>query len=113
MNKDVKDIKAIGITNQRETCLIWDRKTGEPLCNAIVWHDTRTMNIVNTMIESKGSKDIFRKKNGLPLNTYFSASKFKWMMENEPKVISKLKNNQVDDLCFGTIDSWVVYVKII
>ena len=76
-----------------------------------MWHDTRTMELVNNIIDKLGSKDYFRKKTGLPINTYFSASKFKWMMENVDEIREKFLNNDVDDLCFGTIDSWVNFVK--
>ena len=78
-----------------------------------MWHDTRTMELVNNIIDKLGSKDYFRKKTGLPINTYFSASKFKWMMENVDEIREKFLNNDVDDLCFGTIDSWVNFVKLL
>jgi glycerol kinase len=76
-------IISIGITNQRETTLVWDKETGEALHNAIVWHDTRTSYIIDDLIKkNNGDKFTFQKKCGLPLSTYFSASKLKWLVEN-------------------------------
>ena len=95
----------MGITNQRETCLIWDRKTGEHIHNAIVWHDTRTTKIVDQMIkEKKGNKDYYREKTGLPMATYFSAFKFKWMIENVLQIKEKIQGK-------NTIDTWMIFVK--
>lgn len=106
-------IKTIGITNQRETCLAWNKQTGQHYCNAIVWHDTRTIKIVDDLIKKhKENKDIFRIICGLPINTYFSAVKIKWMIENVEEIRTKIENNDYDDLCFGTVDSWLVYVNI-
>jgi glycerol kinase len=102
-------IKAVAITNQRETCLAWDRQTGEPLCNAIVWHDMRTSGIVDTLVEKYG-RDSFVDTCGLPITTYFSALKMKWMIDNV-KPISDRVNSGDTNLCFGTIDSWLVYVR--
>jgi glycerol kinase len=76
-------IISIGITNQRETTVVWDKETGEALHNAIVWHDTRTSSIIDDLIQkNNGDKFVFQKKCGLPLSTYFSASKLKWLVEN-------------------------------
>jgi len=101
----------VGITNQRETCLIWDKKTGEHIHNAIVWHDTRTSKIVDAMIkENGGNKDHYREKTGLPMTTYFSAFKFKWLMDNVPQIKEKIAGKNLEDLCFGTIDSWMIFV---
>ncbi len=105
-------IKAIGITNQRETCLAWDKSTGEHLTNAIVWHDTRTLEIVDEIINKhEGNKDCFRNLCGLPVNTYFSAVKIKWMIENEESLKEKFQDGNYSDVCFGTVDSWLVYVN--
>ena len=99
------DIAAIGITNQRETTVVWDRKTGKPVYNAIVWQDTRTDTIVDELAKDKGI-DRFRAKVGLPLATYFSATKLKWILENVPGIRTKAESG---DLCFGTIDTWVIW----
>ncbi len=106
----IKCIKAIGITNQRETCLAWDKNTGDHICNAIVWHDMRTSKIVEELITKYGDKDKFKKICGLPINTYFSAVKIKWMIDNIPEINERVKNNDIN-LCFGTIDSWIIYVN--
>jgi glycerol kinase len=100
----IQRVKAVSITNQRETCLAWNRITGKPLTNAIVWHDTRNMELVErTMQTNKIGKDHFREKTGLPINTYFSAWKIKWLLENQ------LKPEDLENCCFGTIDSWIIY----
>ena len=100
------NILGIGITNQRETTVAWDRVTGEPLHNAIVWHDGRTSAIVNEFVEKLGGRDAFREVTGLPLSTYFSAFKMRWLMENAPLV---KKAVEAGTCCFGTIDSWLIY----
>jgi len=99
-----KDIAAIGITNQRETTLIWDRKTGTPLCNAIVWQDRRTSNFCDQIRETYG--DLIRAKTGLEVDAYFSASKINWILENIEGAREKAENGE---LCFGTVDSWLVW----
>ena len=76
---DVSDIQAVGITNQRETAVVWDRNTGEPVYNAIVWQDTRTDKIVDELAKD-GGQDRFRDKTGLPLATYFSGPKIRWIL---------------------------------
>lgn len=99
------DIAAIGITNQRETTLLWDRRTGEPVYNAIVWQDRRTADYVDEL-KKKGMEEFFRKKTGLLIDPYFSATKIKWMLEN----ISGLKEKALrGDVLFGTVDSWLVW----
>ncbi len=99
------DISAIGITNQRETTLLWDRRTGEPVYNAIVWQDRRTADYVDEL-KKKGMEEFFRKKTGLLIDPYFSATKIKWMLEN----ISGLKEKALrGDVLFGTVDSWLVW----
>jgi glycerol kinase len=102
---DVKNIKAIGITNQRETTVVWDSQTGEPLYNAIVWTDTRTGSLVREL-KSRAGSDKLPDKCGLPLSTYPSCSKLLWLMENVPKVKAAYKEGH---LAFGTVDSWLVY----
>ena len=106
------NICGISITNQRETAVCWNKKTGKPYCNAIVWHDTRTDEIVKRLIKKHGGQDFLRKKCGLPMNTYFTGGKIRWIIENVPEVELKIKNHDISDLCFGTIDSWLIYVII-
>lgn len=98
-------IKAVGITNQRETTVVWDHETGEPLYNAIVWTDTRTQALVRKLKARLGS-DKLQELCGLPLSTYPSVGKLLWMIENVPKVSDAYARGQ---LAFGTIDAWVVY----
>ena len=99
------DLAAIGITNQRETVVAWDRKTGLPFSNAIVWQDTRTADICARLAGGEGI-DRFRQQTGLPLATYFSGPKMAWLLEN----VSEVKDAAREDrLCFGTIDSWILY----
>jgi len=100
-----KDIAAIGVTNQRETTILWDKKTGNPVCNAIVWQDTRTDVICNEL-EKQGGQDRFRKKTGLPLATYFSGPKLKWMLDYLPGVRAKAEKGE---LLFGNIDTWIIW----
>jgi glycerol kinase len=102
---DPKDIGAIGITNQRETALVWDRNTGQPYCNAIVWQDTRTKGICDDLA-TQGGQNRFREVTGLPLATYFSGPKVQWMLEN---VVGLQKAAQKGDAIFGNIDSWVIW----
>lgn len=103
---DIKQIKGVGITNQRETTIVWDASNGKPIYKAIVWQDTRTSEIVNRMSNSLGSKDALRSKCGLPISTYFSATKIKWLFENDKNVSILAKKNQ---LRFGTVDSWLIW----
>ncbi|MEG4329115.1 glycerol kinase GlpK [Microcoleus sp. herbarium5] len=104
-NIDPKDIAALGITNQRETTIVWDRKTGKPYGNAIVWQDTRTRFICEQLAEVEG-KDRFRERCGLPLATYFSGPKIKWMLDN----IAGLREaaNQGDAI-FGNVDTFLIW----
>ncbi|MHC4070581.1 MAG: FGGY family carbohydrate kinase, partial [Planctomycetota bacterium] len=99
-----EDIAAVGITNQRETTLIWDKNTGKPVYNAIVWQDTRTDKICKELAEV-GGQDRFRAKVGLPLATYFSGPKIKWMLENVEGLQEKAEKG---DLHFGNMDTWVI-----
>ncbi|CAG0912288.1 unnamed protein product [Notodromas monacha] len=105
---DPSDIKAIGVTNQRETTVTWDRRTGLPLYNAIVWHDMRTTETVDWCIARTSSKDKnhFQSTCGLPITTYFSAVKMRWLMENVPNVYDAVHEGHG---LFGTIDSWIVW----
>ncbi|KAF9384451.1 Glycerol kinase [Podila verticillata] len=104
---DIRKFKGIGITNQRETAVVWDRTTGKPLHNAIVWSDTRTKDIVTRLAESsdKGA-DALKEVCGLPITTYFSAVKLRWLLENSPEVKEAHDNG---NLMFGTVDSWLIY----
>jgi len=103
---DPKNIASLGITNQRETTLIWDSTTGHPLNNAIVWQDTRTKEICDRLIRHNGI-DNFRDITGLPIATYFSGPKIEWLIENNPK-IQKLLNNP-NQIIVGTIDTWLIW----
>jgi len=99
------DIAAIGITNQRETTVVWDRTTGEPVYNAIVWQDTRTQPIVDRL-SADGGVDRFRERVGLPVNTYFAGTKIVWILEN---VEGARERAEAGDLLFGTTDTWVLW----
>lgn len=99
------DIAAIGITNQRETTLIWDRNTGKPFHPAVVWQDTRTDQICDQLAED-GGQDRFRKKTGLPIATYFSGPKIKWLLENVPGLRQAAIDGQA---LFGNIDTWILW----
>ncbi len=99
------DISALGITNQRETVVLWDKTTGKPCCNSIVWQDTRSNDICDQLAAS-GGKDRFRDKTGLPLATYFSGPKIKWAIENIPAVKKCLDQG---NLLVGTIDTWLIW----
>jgi glycerol kinase len=99
------DIAGIGITNQRETSIIWNRQTGQPVYNALVWQDTRTQDVVDALEASHGS-DYFRAKTGLPLATYFSASKIVWILNN---VEGARASAEAGELAFGTADTWLLW----
>ncbi|GGF00349.1 glycerol kinase GlpK [Mycetocola zhadangensis] len=99
------DIAAIGITNQRETAVVWDKTTGKPVYNAIVWQDTRTQSIVDRFA-ADGGVERFKPKVGLPLATYFSGTKIVWILEN---VEGAREKADAGDLLFGTTDSWVLW----
>jgi glycerol kinase len=98
------DIAAIGITNQRETTVVWDRATGEAIGNAIVWQDRRTADICDALREA-GHADLFRRKTGLVLDAYFSGTKVKWLLDNVPGARERAERGE---LAFGTVDSWLI-----
>ena len=100
-----KDIETIGITNQRETTVVWEKSTGSPIYNAIVWQDTRTNSICNEFA-NKGGQDRLRSKTGLPLTNYFSGPKIKWILDNVPGAYEKAMNG---DLLFGNMDTWLIW----
>ncbi len=99
------DLAGFGVTNQRETTVLWEKSTGVPVHPAVVWQDTRTDKICNTLAR-EGGQDRFREKVGLPLATYFSAPKIKWLLENISGVRKKANQGEI---LFGTIDSWIVW----
>jgi len=99
------DVAGIGITNQRETTLLWDRATGEPLHNAIVWQDRRTASYCNALIKA-GHADLVQQKSGLLIDSYFCATKLHWLLENVP---GARKRAERGELSFGTIDSWLLW----
>jgi glycerol kinase len=102
---DGKDIAAVGIANQRETTVLWNRKTGRPVMNALVWQDTRVSHYV-TELSRSGGQERFRRKTGLPLSTYFSALKIRWLLENVPGL---REHAEAGDILFGTIDTFLVW----
>lgn len=104
-NLSARDLVAVGITNQRETTLLWDRTTGKPICNALVWMDTRTDDLVQRYVRD-GGKNRFRVTTGLPLTTYFSSLKLLWIFENVPGAREKA---EAGDAMFGTVDSWLIW----
>ena len=101
----LSNIAAVGITNQRETTVVWDRNTGEPIYNAIVWQDTRTDQICEQLAQD-GGQDRFRATAGLPLATYFSGPKIKWLLDNVEGARIKAENG---DLLFGNLDTWLIW----
>ena len=100
---EAKDIAAIGVTNQRETTVVWDRATGEPVCNAIVWQDRRTAKYCDSLHDKR---DWIRGKTGLIIDAYFSATKVKWILDN---VENARKRAERGELYFGTIDTWLIW----
>ena len=102
---DIKEVASIGITNQRETTVLWNPKTGQPYGNALVWQDTRTKDICNELIKHGGQGQL-REKTGLPIATYFSGPKIKWLFDRNPDLLSKAKNGEV---LFGNMDSWLIW----
>ena len=104
-NLSASDLAAVGVTNQRETTVVWNPKTGKPYHNAIVWQDTRTDQICNEL-SADGGQDRFRIKTGLPIATYFSGPKIKWILDNVDGVRAKAESG---DVVFGNIDTWVIW----
>uniref|UniRef100_A0A8C1ZJ36 glycerol kinase n=1 Tax=Cyprinus carpio TaxID=7962 RepID=A0A8C1ZJ36_CYPCA len=108
LNIDISNIKAVGVTNQRETTLVWDKETGEPLYNAIVWLDLRTQSTVERLINKTPgrNKNHLKVRTGLPISTYFSAVKLRWLMDNVEKVHEAVLSHRA---MFGTVDSWLIW----
>ena len=104
-NIEASLIAAIGITNQRETAIIWDRKTGEPVYNAIVWQDRRTSGFCDRLRE-QGHEPLIQQKTGLVIDAYFSASKIRWLLDNVAGVKQRAERGE---LAFGTVDSWLIW----
>ena len=100
-----KDVTAIGITNQRETTVIWDRRTGAPIYNAIVWQDRRTASFCDEL-KRAGHADLIRRKTGLVIDAYFSGSKVRWLLDHVPGARERARRGE---LAFGTIDTWLVW----
>ncbi|MBN4070546.1 glycerol kinase GlpK [Olleya sp. AH-315-F22] len=100
-----QEVAAIGITNQRETTVVWDKNTGKPIYNAIVWQDRRTAKFCDE-VKTEGHSETIKEKTGLIIDAYFSATKLKWILDNVEGAREKANNNQ---LCFGTIDTWLVW----
>jgi glycerol kinase len=98
------DLKGLGITNQRETTVVWDRKTGEPLHNAIVWQDRRTADRCRELVEA-GHLPLVRRQTGLTIDPYFSATKIEWLLQN----VEGLASRPASEICFGTIDAWLAF----
>jgi len=105
LNIDAQQIAAIGITNQRETTVVWDRRTGEPVCNAIVWQDRRTAAFCDEL-KRDGHAEMIQQKTGLVLDAYFSATKIRWILDH---VAGARQRAQRGELAFGTVDSWLVW----
>jgi len=103
---EMSAIKAVGITNQRETTLLWSRRTGRAFHNAIVWNDVRTTEIAEAMKARFGGQDAFRAKTGLPISEYFSALKLRWIIDNVPEAASAVASG---DALFGTVDTWLTW----
>ena len=104
-NIKIEEIDSIGITNQRETTVIWDKKSGKPIFNAIVWQDRRTANICEDL-KKNGKDKIFQNKTGLILDAYFSGTKIKWILDQDSNHRKKANNG---DIIFGTIDTWIIW----
>jgi glycerol kinase len=100
-----QDLVAVGITNQRETTVVWDRHTGAPMHNALVWQDTRADGVAQTLAAA-GGRDRFRKLTGLPLASYFSGPKLKWLLDHVPDLRARAERG---DVLFGTIDAWLIW----
>lgn len=103
---EASEVHAIGITNQRETTVVWDKHTGQPVYNAIVWQSRQTQDIVNDLKDQEGLEELFEQKTGLRLDAYFSATKIKWILDHVDGARTMAENG---NLLFGTIDSWIVW----
>src|SRR5262245_16847361 len=101
----LKDVQGIGITNQRETTLVWDRQTSEPIHNAIVWQDRRTTGICSEL-KQQGAENLVRDRTGLVIDPYFSGTKIKWLLDNVPGARARADAGQ---LAFGTVDTWLTW----
>ncbi|XP_061483346.1 glycerol kinase isoform X4 [Rhineura floridana] len=112
LNVDIANIKAVGVSNQRETTVVWDKLTGEPLYNAIVWLDLRTQSTVERLLKKipGQNKSFFKTKTGLPLSTYFSAVKLCWLLDNVKEVREAVQEQRA---LFGTIDSWLIWLNTV
>src|SRR5207237_10487808 len=99
------DIAALGIANQRETTVVWNRKSGKPVANALVWQDTRVSDYVSELARD-GGPDRFRAKTGLPLATYFSGLKIRWVLEHVPDIREQA---EMEDVLFGNFDTFLVW----
>jgi glycerol kinase len=104
-NLSARDLAAIGITNQRETAIVWDRRTGEPIYNAIVWQDRRTAGLCDRL-KAEGHEDLVRGKTGLVIDAYFSGTKVHWILNHVEGAREQARRG---DLCFGTVDSWLIW----
>ena len=100
-----RSIAALGITNQRETLVMWDRRTGEPVSNAIVWQCRRTAQLCDSL-KSQGYEDTVRKKTGLPIDAYFTGTKIRWLLDEIPDGQQRASNGE---LACGTVDSWLIW----
>ncbi|UYV70126.1 GK [Cordylochernes scorpioides] len=107
-NYQVSNIKAVGITNQRESTIIWNSKTGQPFCNAVIWLDNRTVQTVENLIDSTPdkNKEFLKSKCGLPFSPYFSAVKIRWLLDNHPELRDLFQSGE---FIFGTVDSWLIW----
>jgi glycerol kinase len=101
----LKDVQGIGIANQRETTIVWDRQSGEPIHNAIVWQDRRTVSLCNEL-KQQGAESLIRDRTGLVVDPYFSGTKIKWLLDNVPGARAKAEAGQ---LAFGTVDTWLTW----
>lgn len=104
-NVTAEQIHAMGIANQRETTILWNKKTGVPVHNAIVWQDRRTASLCESL-EKKGKSSLFYDKTGLLLDAYFSGTKIKWILDQDPELRKKAENGEI---AFGTVDSWLIW----
>ena len=104
-NIDIKDVDSIGITNQRETTVLWDKKSGKPVYNAIVWQDNRTADFCKSIIK-EGQEEVIRNKTGLVVDSYFSSTKIHWILNHSAECKDLIKKG---DLLFGTIDTWLIW----